>query len=210
MKKKDKMGRFYLWSRPMPNNVLIYNIMLNESKTAPLSLEIFQKICLYALVVFLIIVAFNSDDVLAVQVGSVASDFELSGLDNKKMRLSDLKGKVVVVNFWASWCRECIEELPSLQRLYEAKIKENIAVIGVSIDRSEAIARQTAQKAGITFPVLLDKNGEIFIGRYAIIGLPTTLIIDKRGIIKEIIKGQFDYSSPLMVEKIESILKERR
>ncbi len=138
--------------------------------------------------------------------GKTAPDFSLKSLDGKVYRLSDLKGKVVVLNFWASWCPDCLEEMPSLQKAYNSLNKDGLVVLGISIDRKREKVSELVRKLKITYPILLDSKGEVFIKKYTVIGLPSTFIIDKNGEISERIIGRYDFNSDGFIEKIQRLL----
>jgi len=120
-------------------------------------------------------------------VGRPAPDFTLSTLDGAEVTLSDLRGKPVLINFWASWCPPCRLEMPELIRIYEAHKDEDFVILGVDLTFQDAIADVEAfvEEFNMTFPVLLDKTGEV--GRsYRLLGIPMSVFIDRQGIIRRI------------------------
>ena len=125
-----------------------------------------------------------------VKVGSVAPDFVLEDLDGKPVRLSDLQGKIVVINFWASWCPPCRDEMPDLQWLSE-EYQKDLVVLGVNTayvdDRSDALA--FADELALTFPILFDQSGDVSEGLFSVRGLPTSYWIDRRGTVRQIQVG---------------------
>ncbi|ALC81164.1 MULTISPECIES: redoxin family protein [Bacillus] len=126
---------------------------------------------------------------IGISEGNEAPDFTLQTLDGKAVSLSDYKGKKVFLNFWATWCKPCIEEMPDLETL-QNKSEEEVAVLAVNFTSSEknsAAVRNFAEKHNITFPVLLDEKG--INARYEIISYPTTFLINEEGIITEIKLG---------------------
>ncbi len=139
--------------------------------------------------------------------GDIAPDFTLKSLDGKTYRLSELRGKVVVLNFWATWCPDCIEEMPSLQKAYTRFKNDGLVVLGVSIDRKKEKVAQFVKRLKITYPILLDTSGDVFIKKYTVIGLPSTFIIDRNGVISERIIGRYDFTSKVFQEKIQRLLK---
>jgi len=161
-----------------------------------------------ALLLLICTVMFFPSLAFSVNSGEEAPIFELSDLQGRKHALSDYRGKVVLINFWASWCRECITEMPSLNKLYSQFSGQGLAVLGVTVDRKSEDAAAAAKKARVSFPILLDNKGEVFIKKYAVIGLPTTIIVDRKGIIRETLIGTQDFLEKEMKDKIASLLKE--
>ena len=120
-----------------------------------------------------------------------APDFALKTADGATIRLSDLRGKVVLLNFWATWCPPCKAEMPDLNALYEKYGTErDFVVLGVNMEEgaAEVIAFATPRK--LTLPLLLDSDGKVSSDRYAIRSLPTSLIIDREGNICDTWVGQ--------------------
>ena len=119
--------------------------------------------------------------------GEPAPDFRLSALDGSPWRLSELRGKVVLLNFWATWCGPCRKELPSLESLHQRFSKDGLAVLGVSDEKADEVLEFLAEK-GITYPTLNDHNAEVF-QRYHVTAIPTTLIIGPDGRLRKRIEG---------------------
>ena len=114
------------------------------------------------------------------KAGDVAPDFTLATLKGDSVRLSDYRGKVVFLNFWATWCPPCREEMPSMESLYRGLKGREFEMLAVSIDRKEEKAmRPFVTGFPLTFPVLLDPDKEIY-GLYRLTGVPETFIIDKK------------------------------
>jgi peroxiredoxin len=135
-----------------------------------------------------------------------APEFELDDLRGQHHRLSDYRGKIVLINFWASWCPECIDEIPSLNKIYEKYKGKGLVVLGILADRKKEAAMKILTQAGVTYPVLFDTSGGVFIKRYTVIALPTTVVIDRNGLIVERIIGRIDFSSAAFVKKIENLM----
>jgi len=132
----------------------------------------------------------NVPKVSALNEGEKASDFTLETNSNKSIRLEDLKGKIVVMNFWTTWCTYCQEEISELQTFYKEK-GEDVELIAVNLTSSEQSKQGVLQfinQSNIPFIVPMDVNGEV-AKKYNIIGIPTTFIIDKKGMITKKILG---------------------
>ena len=128
-------------------------------------------------------------------VGKPAPDFALADLNDKSYRLSDFRGKVVFLNFWATWCKPCREEMPSMEILNKNFEKDGLVILAVSIDRVTTTKDISPFVKGmnLTFPVLVDSWGKTD-KPYKRMGVPETFIIDQQGIIQEIVIGPRDWT----------------
>ena len=134
-------------------------------------------------------------------VGKPAPDFDTLDLDEKVWSLSKLKGKVVFINFWATWCSPCREEMPSMQRLYTKLPKDKFEMIALFNNDKKPAVRNFVSQLGLTFPILSDEHN--FAGtKYGLTGLPETFIVDKQGVIREKIIGPAKWDSPENVEML--------
>jgi cytochrome c biogenesis protein CcmG/thiol:disulfide interchange protein DsbE len=131
-----------------------------------------------------------------IQPGLEVPNFTFPDMNGKEVSLSDHRGKVVLVNVWATWCPPCRQEMPSMQSLYEKFKGENFEILAVSIDSEgrEAVA-PFMRKMNLTFPALLDP-GETIRSLYGITGVPESFIIDKQGILVEKIIGPINWATP--------------
>ncbi|NNL43411.1 MAG: TlpA family protein disulfide reductase [Desulfobacterales bacterium] len=127
--------------------------------------------------------------------GVPAPDFTFPGLDGQKVSLADSKGKVVLLNIWATWCAPCVAEMPSMEKLYRELKDEGFVLLAVSVDETgtDAVA-PFMKKHKLGFPVLLDTVGDIK-SLYQVTGIPESFIIDKNGIIIEKIIGPRDWAA---------------
>ncbi len=138
-------------------------------------------------------------------VGATAPDFQLADLDGNPVRLADLRGQPVVVNFWASWCGPCVEEFPLLRDAAAAHAHDGLAVVGIVYqDRSEA-ARDFMARHGGTWPTAMDPGGRV-ASAYGILGPPETFFIGRDGTIVARHIGQFSAAS--LDEKLTAIIEE--
>ncbi|PFI85365.1 redoxin domain-containing protein [Bacillus cereus] len=123
-----------------------------------------------------------------IEIGKSAPDFTLTKLDGTNVKLSDLKGKKVILNFWATWCGPCQQEMPDMEAFYKEH-KENVEILAVNYTPSEKgggeeKVRNFAKEKGITFPILLDKNIDVTTA-YKVITIPTSYFIDTKGVIQD-------------------------
>ena len=120
-------------------------------------------------------------------IGSDAPNFELQTLDGNSIRLSDLKGMPVLINFWATWCSPCRQEMPAIESRFEAN-RDHMAMLAVNFDESEEDVQSFTQELNLKFPVLLDPGAKVQ-DLYRVRGYPTTFFIDSDGIIQIINVG---------------------
>lgn len=141
-------------------------------------------------------------------VGKVAPDFELPDLEDKKVRLSDFRGKVVFLNFWATWCKPCREEMPSMEVLYKNFERDGLVVLAVSIDRvtTKKDIPPFVKSLNLAFPILVDSWGQTD-KRYKLMGVPETYIIDQQGVLREKIIGPRDWTVLDNLRVITGLLK---
>ncbi|MGD9136541.1 MAG: TlpA disulfide reductase family protein [Desulfobacterales bacterium] len=136
-----------------------------------------------------------------------APDFSFPGLDDKKVSLGDHKGKIVLVNIWATWCPPCVEEMPSMEKLYQKFKGKNFEILAVSIDETGAKAvAPFMKKTRLTFPALIDAQGTIKT-TYKITGIPESFIIDKQGFLIKKIVGPVDWAAPKVFRYFSELIQ---
>jgi peroxiredoxin len=121
-------------------------------------------------------------------VGTAAEDFALIGLDGKERRLSQYRGKIVLVNFWATWCKPCTTEMPAMQTTYDKLRDKEFVVLAINELEDEAKVREHIKQYGHTFPVLMDRDNKV-ANQFGVFGLPVSVFIDEKGVVQEYIKG---------------------
>jgi peroxiredoxin len=137
-----------------------------------------------------------------------AGDFALQDLDGREVRLADLRGKIVFLNLWATWCPPCRAEMPSMEALYQRFKGRDFAMLAVAEDTDTAAVAAFVRELGLTFPVLLDPDNRL-PGRYGVTGYPETFVIDRNGqVIKHVI-GPEEWNSPAIVAYFEALLAEK-
>lgn len=124
----------------------------------------------------------------AAQRGSAAPAIEVPKLGGGILRLADLRGKVVLVDFWASWCEPCQRELPALAQLQREFGPRGVQVITINIDQQEKNAATQAQRLGVTLPVGLDPKGDL-AATYDLPKMPTSYVLDREGVVRFIHEG---------------------
>ncbi len=136
-------------------------------------------------------------------VGTLAPEFTLKDINGNDVSLTDFKGKIVFLNFWATWCPPCKEEIPSLNNLQKKYSKRGLVVIGIASDRSLKRVRDFIRKNRVQYLILLDNNIEI-TRKYRVFALPTSFLIDSRGRIVKKFIGVYQLNEKEINDILES------
>lgn len=120
--------------------------------------------------------------------GTPAVEFQLTDLQGHNHLLSQYRGKVVLLNFWATWCKPCIKEMPAMQEAYDRLRDKGLVVLAINELEELDQVRAHIQEHGHTFPVLLDPDNDV-ANLYGVYGLPVTVFIDQQGVVQEYLKG---------------------
>ena len=135
-----------------------------------------------------------------------APDFSLRAMSGPNMRLKDQRGRVVMVNFWATWCGPCQQEMPQLNRLYQKYRSSGFVLLGVNVDDDSSKAADLATKLGITFPVLLDADKRVS-KLYDLSTMPSTVLIDRDGTVRYVHRGYLAGYEDAYEKQIRELLK---
>ncbi len=140
--------------------------------------------------------------------GFLAPDFTLDTLEGTEVTLSDLRGKFVLINLWATWCPPCRAEMPALENAYKQYKDSEVIILGLNVTNqdSEKDIPPFVNEFGLTFPILLDRDGSVS-ALYQLKGLPTTFFVNRAGIIRTVAVGG-PMSETFIRSKIEALLKE--
>ena len=136
-----------------------------------------------------------------------APDFVLKSASGKNIRLSELKGRVVMLNFWATWCGPCAEEIPHLNKLHESLDTYDFELLGINLDEDQSKAMHLANKLNVNFPILFDKEKDVSKS-FSIDAMPTTILIDRSGKIRHINRGFKKGSIEKYYSQIQALRKE--
>lgn len=142
----------------------------------------------------------------APQIGHPVPDFTLPDLTGKMVQLSTLRGKVVFINVWATWCPPCVEEMPTMQRLYNQLHDQGLEILAISIDALGAqVVEPFMHKYQLTFPALLDPKASIE-RLYHTGGVPESFVVDKQGRLVEKVVGPRDWAHPQIMAMFKRLL----
>ena len=137
---------------------------------------------------------------------AVPVDFALPLLDGNQCKLSDFKGRVVFLNFWATWCPPCRAEMPSMEAVYRQLKDEGFEILAVNIQEDAASVAAFMKDNKLSFPVALDESGQVS-AQYGIQAIPTSYIIDRRGLIVSRLTGSINWNEPKIIAALQSLLK---
>jgi peroxiredoxin len=137
-----------------------------------------------------------------------APDFALPDAGGRKVSLKDYRGKVVFLNFWATWCESCREEMPSMDRLYREFKGKGLEILAVNIKEKPRDAIAFAKELKLTYPVLLDAEGEVGL-LYGAFGLPATYVIDRKGVVLARMWGPADWHSPAARKLFAALVEQK-
>ena len=136
--------------------------------------------------------------------GLHAPEFSLPSLSGSTMALSSLRGKVVLIDFWAQWCEPCKKELPQLDKLSKEYAGKGVVIVAVNIDKQRENAERMVKQLGVSLPVLLDPAGSV-AGSYDLPKMPTSFVVDKKGIVRYVNEG---FDGPKDVDRFKQELDE--
>lgn len=152
---------------------------------------IVRTIILSILVIAIVFTIYNNatkDKFEVLAIGDTAPDFTLVDLDGKKHRLSDYKGQGVFLNFWGTWCKPCVTEMPAMDSQYEVYKDQGIQILAINIAQSDFEVQRFADQYGLGFPIVIDKTRSV-MEAYNVNPLPTTMLVNPEGKIERIVLG---------------------
>ncbi|WP_413372079.1 TlpA family protein disulfide reductase [Paenibacillus taichungensis] len=131
----------------------------------------------------------------AIEAGAIVPEFTAINSAGEQVKLSDYRGKVVMINFWASWCTPCVREMPMINQIAQT-YQNDVETLFVNVGEAKGTIREFMEKQQFDFPVIIDVTGKIS-SKYRITGLPATMIIDQEGIFSHILLGELTKDIPL-------------
>jgi len=163
---------------------------------------------LVILIAALAVALYSQQTRSAKRSGYPAPNFRLTDLSGREYRLSDLRGKIVFLNLWATWCPPCRDEMPSMERLHRRLAGDDFIILAVSEDAQGARAvAPFVQQLGLTFPVLLDADGNL-PRKYGVTGYPETFVIDRAGRVIQHVIGPEDWGSDQMYLYFQRLIEQ--
>jgi len=176
-------------------------LLLRRKGSRSLALALVATIAFVTLAFFLLSGRGGGEE--APRIGAQAPDFELASLDGGTVKLSNFRGKGVMINFWATWCGPCRFEMPTMDKIYREQKDKGFVILAVNLQEDGATAKRFVDEFQLTFPTLLEIKGTV-AQQYGLIGLPTSYFVGRDGVIKDINVGAMD--TELLTSKIRKIL----
>jgi len=143
----------------------------------------------------------------AVDTNSPAPDFTLNAQSDKPVALTQFKGQVVMLNFWASWCGPCRQEMPLLDSIYKKYSKLGFTMIGVNVEPDSKAANDWLKQTPVSFPILYDTSSKVSV-LYGVSGMPSTVIVDRKGTVRMIHHGYKPGDEEEYLSSIRSLMRE--
>jgi len=166
-----------------------------------------MKVYLSQIMLLLGVLAFSTAAISAKEMNQPAPDFTLKSLSGKNLRLSELSGQVVLLNFWASWCAPCREEMPLLNDLHNKYSALGFTVLGVNVEEQTDKAVSYIAGRPVDFAILLD-NKNIVSSQYKVIAMPTTVLIDRNGTMRYLHQGYKAGDKKEYVKLVKKLVRE--
>lgn len=182
-----------------------------ENIEKPVSLYIPYALLVTALLSFYIM-AINKVDLKPFEVeypaeAFIAPEFTVPSLTGGAVKLSNYRGKVVFINFWATWCATCKVEMPSMEKLYQRFKDRGFEMLTISVDKDRSLIEPFMQEYALTFPVLLDPDSQVAKRKYKTTGVPETFIVNREGIIVHKAIGPRDWATEETMAAFEELLR---
>ena len=143
----------------------------------------------------------------SVKLSTEAPDFTLKTLNGPNVRLEEYRGQVVLINFWASWCGPCRQEMPILDKLHQRYEDTGFAVLGVNVEVEMGPARKVVDKTNVSFPVLIDE-AQTVSEMYQLEAMPSTVVVDRDGVVRYVHRGYKPGDEAKYVEVVKRLIRE--
>lgn len=162
---------------------------------------------LRTLLITLFVIFVVSSAQASVQLKEAAPDFTLKSLEGTNLRREEYRGQVGLINFWASWCGPCRQEMPIFGRLHQRYEDAGFAVLGVNVEGEAAPAQKIVDKTNVTFPVLIDE-GQVVSELYELEAMPSTVAVDRHGVVRYVHRGYKPGDEAKYVEVVKQLIGE--
>jgi peroxiredoxin len=171
-----------------------------------------ESLRLAGIVLVVVVVAFGyvrlqENQGYGLKAGDPAPALALPSRGGGTVDRASFRGRLVLVNFWATWCPPCVAEMPALERLHKTLAPEGLVVLGVSVDEDEKALESFLAKSQVSFPILRDPGGNVASGSFRTTGYPETFVIDAAGVVKETYVGPADWDTPEAIAHFRGLLK---
>ena len=143
----------------------------------------------------------------AEEITGKAPDFTLKGLNGDNLKLSELRGKVILINFWASWCGPCRQEMPVLDQLYQRYRSLDFTIIGVNVEENSDAAKSLLKDVNVTFPILFDNTNAVS-KLYKVKGMPSSILVDRDGNMRDMYMGYQQGYEQEYQKQVRSLIRE--
>jgi len=171
------------------------------------ALQSLSKRVVHAVVICLTVIGACTASASSVKLSEEAPDFTLKSLEGTNLRLEEYRGQVVLINFWASWCGPCRQEMPILDRLHQRYEDTGFAVLGVNVEGEVAPAQKIVDKTNVTFPVLIDE-GQSVSQLYDLEAMPSTVVVDRDGVVRYVHRGYKPGDEAKYVAVVKKLIRE--
>ena len=155
----------------------------------------------------LLVVAISPIHAVGVNVEGTAPDFTLASLEGSNLRLEEYRGQVVLINFWASWCGPCRQEMPVLDQLHQRYEDTGFSVLGINVEGEVEPAQKIVDKTNVTFPVLIDTEQAVS-KLYDLKAMPSTVVVDRDGNVRYVHRGYKPGDEAKYVEVVKTLIRE--
>jgi peroxiredoxin len=164
----------------------------------------FIRILMNVLIVFFMGISLK---VAALDIGQLAPDFTLKSTQGENVNLSEQRGQIIVVNFWASWCGPCRKEMPMLESLHNKYNNLGVSVWGINVEQENQAGKDFLADLNLSFPIFFDSSNKI-AANYQVEAMPTTVIIDRNGQVRHVFRGYKDGYDKKYAKAIKSLVRE--
>ena len=156
--------------------------------------------------IWILLWLFFCSPVYAVEQDQSLPDFTLKSMTGENIRLEELRGQVVLINFWASWCGPCRQEMPVLQEIHSRYKRLGFTVLGINVDEEPAKARRVIERMTLDFPLLLDTNQNVSES-YDVNAMPFTVLVDRDGRVRYVHRGYKPGDEAQYIDKLKPLLR---